>query len=390
MATQSHVLVDANQSVVRDGAIFEGRRAMAGTSTTQVRIKTCRGGVSEGVQVVEIDNGTICLEVVPTRGMGIWRVRRGAQTLGWQSPVRELVHPAFVPIFDPTGLGWLGGFNELLCRCGLETNGAPEFDARGKLLYPLHGRIANLPAHHLELLVDDDAGRLTLRGTVDETRFHFQSLRLTSTITTTIGSSEFSWTDEVQNIGGRDATVQMLYHFNVGQPLLKPGARITAPVGTVAPWTHVAARSGIETWNIMPPPQPGSAEQGYLLDLLADDAGNTRVLLSELTDGEAVCLRFDKRALPHFTLWRNTPAEIDGYVIGLEPATNFPNPHTFEKQHGRVLTLQPGEKWSGQVAVAWHTNADAIAAEARAIQAIQGSHATNAMPTPRGDWSASP
>jgi hypothetical protein len=284
-------------------------------------------------------------------------------------------------------LGWLEGFNELLCRCGLESNGAPDFDMSGKLLYPLHGRIANLPAHRVELLIDEDTGRLTLRGVVDETRFHFQSLRLTSTVTTTVGSSEFSWTDEIENIGGRDATTQMLYHFNIGQPLLRPGARITTPVATVAPWTDVAARAGVERWNIMPPSQPGSAEQGYLLELLADDAGITRVMLSQLTDDEAVSVRFNKNALPYFTLWRNTAAEADGYVMGLEPATNFPNPHTFEKRQGRVVSLKPGETWRGDVAVAWHTDSRSIAQEEAAIRAIQADRSPEAVPAPHEDWS---
>ena len=174
------------------------------------------------MHVVELDNGAMCIDVLPTRGMGIWRVRRGEKTLGWRAPAREPVHPAFVPLMEPAGLGWLDGFNELLCRCGLESNGPPEFDDAGRLLRPLHGRIANTPAHRVELIVDEDAGRLTLRGVVDESRFHFQSLRLTTTITTEFGSNEFTWSDEVENIGGRDATLQMLYHFNIGQPLLQP------------------------------------------------------------------------------------------------------------------------------------------------------------------------
>jgi hypothetical protein len=384
---RSHVLVDASESLVRDGADFDGR---FGSTNWRVRLRTCRSGRSDGVLVVELDNGTISLDVLPMRGMGIWRVRRGSNTLGWQSPIRQPVHPAYVPIFDPSGLGWLEGFNELLCRCGLESNGAPDFDANGKLCYPLHGRIANLPAHRVELFVDDDAGRLTLRGLVDETRFHFQSLRLTTSITTAIGSNEFSWTDQVENIGGREANMQLLYHFNLGQPLLRPGARITAPIGTVAPWTQVAARAGVENWNLMPPPQPASAEQGYLADLLADDAGDTRVLVSQLTDGDAVSLRFNKRALPHFTLWRNTAAEIDGYVMGLEPATNFPNPHSFEKQHGRVVRLEPGDTWRGEVAVRWHCDAQSVAQEEAAIQAIQGGRRPDILPSPRAEWSASP
>lgn len=385
----AQVLIDAGQSLVRDGAVAEAR---AGASSKwQVRLRTCRGGRSEGVQVVELDNGRMCIDIVPTRGLGIWRVRRGEKTLGWQSPVRGPVHPALVPVFDPSGLGWLEGFDELLCRCGLESNGAPEFDAKtGKLLYPLHGRIANLPAHRLELVVDEAAGTLTLRGIVDETRFHFRSVRLTSTLSTKIGSSEFAWNDEVQNVGGRDATLQMLYHFNVGQPLLRAGARVSAPVATVAPLTKVAAQAGIESWNIMPPPQPGSAEQVYVAELLADDAGNARVMLSGLSGDEAVSLRFSKQALPCFTLWRNTAAESDGYVVGLEPATNFPNPHSFEKQHGRAVTLKPGDTWRAEVAVAWHSDPQAVALDAASIDMIQRRQSAEYSSNPCEGWSANP
>jgi hypothetical protein len=161
-------------------------------------------------------------------------------------------------------------------------------------------------------------------------------------------------------------------------------------VGTAAPWTHVAARAGIESWNVMPPPQPGSAEQGYLLELLADAAGDTRVLLSGLMDDEAISLRFNRRSLPYFTLWRNTPAENDGYVMGLEPATNFPNPHSFEKRQGRVVALQPGQSWRTEVAVAWYTEAHSIAQEEAAIHAIQADHLPELLSSPRADWSANP
>jgi hypothetical protein len=38
-------------------------------------------------------------------------------------------------------------------------------------LHPLHGRIGNLPAHWVELIVDEDGRQPTLRGVVEETRF---------------------------------------------------------------------------------------------------------------------------------------------------------------------------------------------------------------------------
>jgi len=251
----------------------------------------------------------------------------------------------------------------------------------------LHGLIANTPAHRVELIVDEDADSLTLRGVVDESRFHFQSLRLTTSISTKLGSNEFTWSDEVENFGGRDASMQMLYHFNIGQPLLRAGTQITAPVRAVAPQTKVAAKEGVETWNIIPPPRPESAEQVFGLDLTADNAGETHVLVSGLANDEAVRLRFNKRTLPCLTVWRNTPAESDGYVLGIEPGTNYPNPRTFEQQHGRAITLKSGEQWRASVAATWYADAGSIAEEVKAIAAIQESRRPEILAQPRADWS---
>src|SRR5687768_16549705 len=94
------------------------------------------GGLSDGVDLIEIDNGPLIFTVVPTRGMGIGNLHlRDAngivRRIGWQSPIVGPVHPNFVNLSDPSGLGWLDGFDEFLCRCGLESNGAPDFDVQG-------------------------------------------------------------------------------------------------------------------------------------------------------------------------------------------------------------------------------------------------------------------
>ena len=56
-----------------------------------------------------------------------------------------------------------------------------------------------------------------------------------------------------------------------------------------------------------------------------------------------VAIEYNTMQLPCFSLWVDTGSIKDGYVTGLEPATNFPNPYSFEKQHGRIATLEPGE-----------------------------------------------
>ena len=98
-----------------------------------IRRQTLRGGLRDGVDLVTIDNGALRVAVLPQRGMGVWKAWLGDWSIGWDSPIRGPVHPKFVPIAEPSGLGWLDGFDELLCRCGLYSNGAPEFDARGAL-----------------------------------------------------------------------------------------------------------------------------------------------------------------------------------------------------------------------------------------------------------------
>ena len=110
--------------------------------------------------------------------------------LGWQSPVKGPVHPAFfVPLSEP--LGFLQGFDEFLCRCGLESNEAPEFDAQGRLRDGLHGKIANLPADQVQVAIDGDSGEITVSGTVDEAGPFGVKLRLHTSISTHVGENGF-------------------------------------------------------------------------------------------------------------------------------------------------------------------------------------------------------
>jgi len=76
------------------------------------------------------------------------------------SPVRGPVHPAFVPLWEPSGLGCLSGFDEVVVRCGLESNGSAVFDGDGKIVHSAHGRIAKTPDHKVEVTIDCDSGEI--------------------------------------------------------------------------------------------------------------------------------------------------------------------------------------------------------------------------------------
>jgi galactose mutarotase-like enzyme len=352
-----------------------------------VEKRTLRAGLSEGVDVVRVTTGDLVHEVVPTRGMGVWKAWFRGEEIGWRSPVRGPVHPGFVPLEEPSGLGWLDGFDELLVRCGLESNGAPDFDARGRLLHPLHGRIANRPAHRVEVSVDDERGEVTVTGVVDEARFHFGKLRLTSAVTTRVGETRLRIRDTVENLSGRPAELQLLYHVNFGHPLLAAGARVVAPVSRLVPRDRRAA-ADVARWDVYGAPEAGYAEQCFYMALQPGADGRTRVLLRDAHGSRGVSLCYDTRSLPCFTVWKNTVAAADGYVTGLEPATNFPNPRSHEAREGRVVALAPGGRASFELDIEVHATSAEVAAAEDAVATLRHGVVTSISAAPEPGWSA--
>ena len=306
-----------------------------------IRKRTLRGGLRDGVDVVEIDNGALRLTLVPTRGMGIHRAECGDVKLGWQSPVRGPVHPRYVPQDEASGIGWLSGFDEFLVRCGLEFCGAPEWNTAGKLVHPLHGRIANLPAHYVEVSFDPASREIAVTGIVDEARMFSSKLRLKSTPRTVLGSSSFSITDEITNLSAQPGELELLYHINQGAPLAGPGSLFSAPVQTLVP-KDAAAAADIPTWQTYPDAKQ-QPERVLFFELVPGDDGWTKTMLSSADGKLGLGLSFDRRQFPLFTLWKNPLPEADGYVTGLEPCINLPHTKGFEKSQGRVAVLAPGE-----------------------------------------------
>ncbi len=341
-----------------------------GTSELGFVHRRLKGGLREGVDLIEVHCGRLRFSIIPTRGMGIWKASWDQIEFGWRSPVAGPVHPSFVTLCDPSGLGWLDGFDELLARCGLQSNGAPDFDATGRLRYPLHGRIANTPAQRFDVHIDDQEKTLEVRGTVLESRFHFQKLELSTVYRCQLHRPSILIQDEITNRSSVPATCQLLYHFNFGPPVLDEGAKIVAPIREIAPRDVVAANA-IDTWDVCPPPKSGHPEQVFFLKLQTDAHHQTSTLLHNSSQDIGVVLSYDDRQLPCFTLWKNVTSLQDGFVFGLEPATNYPNVRSFEEKNDRVVKLAAEESYKIQVELAFCCGKQAVIDEVRRIQALQ-------------------
>lgn len=360
---------------------------MGGSADLRVHLEIGQSGLSRGVERLVVSNGKLRFVILPTRGMSLWKawyLGDQEEHIGWRSPVRGPVHPSFVPLTEPSGLGWLDGFDELLVRCGLESNGAPEFDENNNLKYVLHGRIGNKPAHKLQVELDGDDIKVT--GWVEETRFHFLKVSMQSTFRTSLHSHRVDIEDQVTNLSASPAEIQMLYHVNFGQPLLDGGSQVIAPVRELVPRNDHAA-SGIDHWNGYSAETAGFEEQVYFATCFGDADGDTSVLLKNAHGTRGAVLRYNVNQLPCLSVWKNTTSSEDGYVTGIEPGTNYPNPRSFEGEQGRVINLEGKESVSLRLGLDYcHGESSVDEAEA-AIEALR-KQAPQIHRSPQPTWCA--
>jgi len=346
-----------------------------------VKNRILHGGKQEGVSSIEVDNGRMTVSVIPTRGMNVLRVRSGDITLGWNSPVKQIVNPAFIELNSRGGLGWLDGFNEMLARCGFEWAGHPGMD-NGKLL-TLHGRAGNTPASKVVVVIDDQPPhRIHVRGRVDEQVFKFVDYEMWTDLSTEPGSNSFRVSDTLTNRGDYEREFQIIYHSNFGPPLLQEGSALEAAAKQVTPFNEYAAKD-VATWTSYRSPTKDFDEQVYNVVPFTDGNGRTTVMLRNKASDRGIKLQYTVAELPYFTLWKNTDTEKQGYVTGLEPGTGFAYDRSIERKFGRVPKLQAGGSRSFTLDYTILPTKTDVAAVTREIAAIRNGRQTQIESQPQ-------
>lgn len=346
-----------------------------------VKKETLHGGKQEGVELITVDNGVMQIVIIPTRGMSIYEVRSKDIRLGWNSPVEGIVHPAFIDLESRGGLGWLEGFNEWMVRCGLEFAGHPGTDEfvnntgdTATMDLTLHGKIGNIPASSVEVIVDSEPPhRIHVRGVVFEKFFYGPKLKLTAEVSVVPGADTFRIDDTITNLGSADQEFQIIYHTNFGEPLLGKGAKLYAAIDKIAPMNEEAAK-GIDNFATYAGPTRGYIEQVYLVEPLANPQGMTGALLQNAKGDRGASMFWSTKQLPYLTIWKNTAAVEDGYVTGIEPATGYPYNRKIERAAGRVPKLKPGETRQFTIEYGLHADQQSVKSAINKIEKIQGKH----------------
>ncbi len=367
-------------------------RELKDKAAWEIKKYRLHGGKQEGVDVIVVNNGKLTFTVIPTRGMNVMKVVMGDLTLGWNSPVKEIVHPQFVNLQSRGGLGWLEGFNEYMVRCGLEWAGHPGKDKfinntgdEAEMDLTLHGKIGNTPASEVEVVIDraskDAPLRLHIRGRVDERMFYGPKLEMWTEISTEVGASTFRIEDTLKNYSAYEQEFQIIYHANYGPPLLEAGSRFVAAIKEIRPFNAHAAE-GLNNFAEYVAPTKGFVEQVYGIIPLADEQKHSTVMLHNAAGDKAVTMSFAPEQLPYFSLWKNTTATEEGYVTGLEPGTGFPPNRSIERKAGRVPKLQPNQTRQFSIEVGLHNTKEQVERGKAKIAAVQAGHQITVNPQP--------
>lgn len=290
------------------------------------------GGKGDGMRIFELRNGAgLQLTIAADRCADIYRASLNGVNLSYFSPV-GYVSPAY---YDDTGANFLRSFTAgFLTTCGLTAAGSPCEDD-GETL-PLHGRIGNAPAEHI--YYTDDGKTLSIHATVYQTSVFGEQLKLERTITCPIGENKMILTDVVENEGSKTEPLMLLYHMNMGYPLLDENAELTIPSDSVAPRDDRAAE-GIGEWQQIIPPQAGFVEQCYYHSF-SGESGFAQIINKKA--GVGVKISFPTDPFCCFTQWKQMGQRA--YVMGLEPGNCIPDGRAAMRRDGTLKFIEPGEK----------------------------------------------
>ena len=296
-------------------------------------------GIERGVRIALMKTGELSLLIAVDRCLDIANAEYRGIPFGWISPT-GIVSPYF---FEPEKFGWLRGFFAgLLTTCGLTYMGAPTIDQGEEL--GLHGRISYSPAklNSVGGRWDGDEYVIWIEGEIREVKALELNLVLKRRIESRLGEKKIRIFDEVTNEGWVEQPLMIMYHINIGFPIIADGSRFISTSRLYVPRDE-EARKDAEKYDQIHGPIKGYKEKVYFHDLAVDEDGYAyaAVINKSLLDGIGVYVRFKKNQLNRFIEWKMLGE--GAYVFGMEPANALVMGRDEERSWGTLQYIAPQE-----------------------------------------------
>ena len=305
-------------------------------------------GVSKGLRGIDIfcPSG-LFMTIVPDRGMDISYLAYKNIPICWRSAT-NVTSPAY---YESRGEEWFRTFfGGLLTTCGLSNTGTSCVDDKKE--YGLHGRISNISAEKVNSygIWENNRYKISTKGKVREASVFGDKLELSRIISVCMDEPRILIQDCVENIGWSNAPILILYHINIGWPVLDISSKLIESSSKVIPVNETFsnkadAQDALKKYFSFSEPIHEYREQCFIHDIKPDSSGYSNIALinKDFDNGRGigVQVKFNKETLPYLVQWKQMGE--GEYVCGLEPSNGIYCREEAKKKKTLVF-LEPGEK----------------------------------------------
>lgn len=260
-----------------------------------IRRYTLSEGREKGLDVLDCDNGKIRFLLNVSKACDIMQLYHEGQNMSFVSK------NGFTKRETPFLRRFEGG---MLYTCGLDSVG-------GRDGFELHGTLHNIPAEIIRAECNENG--ITVEAIIRDTALFGKNLVLKRKIFTAIGGDSITLEDTLCNIGYKEEEYCLLYHINVGYPMLDNGAKVIVDVESYTPRT-AWAKQNEATMYAMNAPTPNQEETCYFLNLKKPE-----ITLVNEKIGKKFTVSYSGDTLTHFVEWKSMAS--GDYALGLEPCT---------------------------------------------------------------------
>lgn len=300
-------------------------------------------GSSNGTRAIDVKTGGgLEYTVLPDRGLDISLASFRGANIVYQGSCGE-VNPAY---YNPSGNEWLRMFYAgLLTTCGPSNIGQSCQDDGESL--GLHGRFSSTPARNVCDLTDLDRNNAEIRitGEIDCSVMFGARIRIRRTISSKVDSNKIMIEDIIRNDAGKAVPFAMLYHINIGYPMLDDCIEIKVNSSTVDAYDEYS-KEHLNLINSFLKPDTNNREKNYL-HKFGNNLHRGRATVVNPKLGFGLYIEFDTNELKYMTQWKQEG--IKDYVLGLEPCNAPCEKRSALREKGLLQYLEPGEERTHKV-----------------------------------------
>ena len=260
-----------------------------------LRRYTYTDGKEKGIEVIDCDNGKIRFLLNASKALDVMQLYHEGQNMSFISK------NGFTARETPFLNRFEGG---MVYTCGLDSLG-------GREGFELHGTLHNTPAR--VTLAKCDENGVCVEAIIEDTQLFGKNLALCRKVSSSLGSDKVTIEDTLINKGFAEDNYCILYHINLGYPMLDNGAKIVADIAGFETRTEWAAKNADGKFTVTES-IPNNEETCYFLDM-----NKPEISLVNENIGKKFTVAYSKDTLPCFVEWLSMAS--GDYALGFEPAS---------------------------------------------------------------------